>query len=239
MFIRSRRSGVRRRRFRRSKRVFRRGRSRFRRSSIRRFSRAQGRGRLRHSFKSGWSGSLDFTGGTTTSTYITGSSFAISQLTNWSAMLSLFDDYRINGLRIRWFSPWTEALPTSAYVLRLHSVIDRDDITPPASVDAFRAYPSYRCVELTRARGGSYARFWKPNVLNLVASNASGTVIARSHMRPPVLDATDNAVAHYGVKWALELVGFGVGPTDPMPMGLNFKLRYDITYYVTMSGAPN
>lgn len=225
-----RRSGFRRRGgFRRPRAGYRRYRVYRRKFSRVGLARKQGTGRLRHYFKRSFTGTVNLQASIDNNPYLTGSQFTFQQLPNNSEFSSMFDNYKIHGIKFTWFRP---AIANSAsemdHFVRLHTAIDYNDASTPSSINTLMEYDNYRVVALhdQYMTNGKYSRFWRPKIAKEIYR--STTTTAYEAQRPGFIDCNYLDVPHYGIKWALE-VQDGQAPSPTQPADITFQ--YTITYY--------
>lgn len=120
-------------------------------------------------------------------------SFQINNLPNNTEFLSLFDQYRIVKVQMRFIPYQTVANPTASKSI-LVSVADYDDSTPLASLQEAYQYSSCR---ITNALG---EHVW--TIRPRIAKAAYGSGVFSSYANEPAqwIDSGSNTVSHYGIK---------------------------------------
>lgn len=131
----------------------------------------------------------------------TGYAMSLSQLPNVGDFTGLFDQYKITGAKLTLTPALSEGInsplfgtATSLGFSRVHSVIDYDDNTAPASEDAMLEYGSHK----STAPFKTHSRYIRPKVLNEVYRSAITTAYAPKSSQ--YLDMTYTDVPHYGLK---------------------------------------
>lgn len=128
-------------------------------------------------------------------------SFALSQLPNVSDFTSLFDQYKLTGVKVTLTPALSEGIASplagTASPLgfsRVHSVIDYDDNTAPTSEDQLLEYGSHK----STAPFQTHSRYIKPKLLQEIYRSSLTT--AYSPRANTYLDLTYTDVPHLGMK---------------------------------------
>ncbi len=123
-------------------------------------------------------------------------SFALSDLPSYTDFTSLFDQYRIAEIILEFIPvsvPFGESTSSTAYP-SIHSVIDLDDDTLPASVDTLRQYATHQVVPNQKY----FRRVLTPR---FAVAAYSGAFTSYSQSQPfQWIDSASAGVLHYGVK---------------------------------------
>jgi len=123
--------------------------------------------------------------------------FALSSLEGTGTLVSLFDFYRIDTVRVT-IRPQNTAVqvtaPTTTKLVEFYSVIDYNDQTPAGSAAYMREYDN--CV--ITFPGESAARIFRPK-MSAVVKSAAGTDYMS--VEPQWLNTSSDDVLHYGVKY--------------------------------------
>lgn len=148
--------------------------------------------------------------GTSTATISTGGiatpiatahTFSLAQLPGVADFTGLFDQYKITGAKISYtpaasegiLTPQASASAALGYS-RVHSVIDYDDSTAPASEDQLLEYGSHK----STAPFQTHTRFLKPKILQeIYRSGISTSYAPKGNV---YLDMSTTDVPHYGLK---------------------------------------
>lgn len=147
-------------------------------------------------------------------------SFTLSQVAGSSDFTSLYDQYRINGVKYMLIPRGNTAEITAAsgasavyqgQSTGVFSIIDYDDNTAPTSISQLMEYQN---VKMTRAHQ-MHSRYIKPR-LNLQGITNIGTGATGQIMNTRGwLDCTNTNVPHFGLKFALQ-------------QSVNYNLTYDV-----------
>lgn len=129
-----------------------------------------------------------------------GYNFTLSQLPNYTEFTNLFDSYRINKILVK-FIPSHNSSDVGAggqYIPNFHTILDYNDSTAPASLNAMYEYQNWRM-----SRGVSaHKRIWTPASLDSVATTAG---VASSNPTYKQWISTSSAdIPHYGLKYGIE-----------------------------------
>lgn len=141
--------------------------------------------------------------------------FTLDMLPNYTEFTVLFDQYKINGVRLT-ITPFSSDSPVQLATVGgnsnqsvsgfLHSITDYDDNTPVAAsvagINAMRQYESYRCSRLFK-HGAVMSRYIRPHI----AQSAYGASVFTSFQNsgPKWIDSNSPLVEHYGVKGVFEV----------------------------------
>lgn len=130
---------------------------------------------------------------------------ALSVLPNVSEFTSLYDQYRINGIKVTLIPRGNQsdigtASGTVAQSVGVFSVIDYDDINPLTSLNQAMQYQN---LKMTRSHQ-IHSRYFKPRILNSVLANAGTGAVANAGSTRGWLDVTSDNIPHMGVKFVLQ-----------------------------------
>lgn len=163
-----------------------------------------------HHFKRAFSGGITIPSTAATTQYFA-YTFSLSQIVNASEFTSLFDQYRINRIVMR----FRLAVDTANYVgvptgivPRMFWFIDYDDATAPASLNEFRERP--KCKQTTLSA-------YKPTIVKftpavLVTGYESGVSSMYMPKFKQWIDIADPTTQHFGVKFAIDQFAENVTP---------------------------
>lgn len=151
--------------------------------------------------------------------------FTLNEVPNRSEFTSLYDQYRINGVKITWIPRGNVAdiAPTgTAGVFQgqstgVFSAIDYDDATVPTSINQLNEYQNCKMTRATQM----HSRYLKPRI-NLQGTTNQGTgATGATFNTRGWLDCTQDNVPHFGVKYAFQ-------------QSVNYAMTYDlkVDYYL-------
>ena len=156
-----------------------------------------------------------------------GFSFQLSDLPNVSEYTSLFDQYKITGIKLRIVprtSMTTQGVVTGTTAMvgygQVVTALDFDDAANPIAKDTLLEYGSAKYT----ASNKIHTRYFKPKVLNAVWVNIASTGYAA--VKAPWIDQANNNLPHYGLKMWIDAPENSGG-------GSNSSISYDgyATYY--------
>ncbi len=134
-------------------------------------------------------------------------SFALSDLPGYTDFTSLFDQYRIAQITAR-FIPGVSlfgASTTTTDIPDLHTAIDLDDATAPASVDTIRQFSTHQVTPNQRY----VERVFTPR---FALASYSGAFTSYAQSNPGQwIDSNSPSVEHYGIKQGLTAVSVASG----------------------------
>lgn len=126
-----------------------------------------------------------------------GTSFGAGGLNNFSALSTVFDEYRIKSVEVWLRCAGPACSPTYATNLRLVSVIDYDNTTVTGYTSGnFESYAN--CITTSQYDG--HYRKWVPHVADALYA---GAFTGYGNKIAPWIDCQSNAVQHYGLKCAI------------------------------------
>lgn len=147
--------------------------------------------------------------------------FTFSQIPNNAEFTALFDQYRINKIKLQLIPNFTgsDLNPTSSVVAlpNIWSVIDYDDNTSPANLNDLLQYPNVRMTRGQRI----HTRYWTPAVGTDV-----GGVASASQKYKQWIDMSTTSIEHYGFKYFIDQLNTG-------PVG---TWRVFATFYFSCKG---
>lgn len=150
--------------------------------------------------------------------------FAIQDVPGLSDFTSLFDYYKISGVKLRFttlLDPTSQAAGNSFYP-KLYTAIDLDDDTPPTSSDDLRQRANCKIHWLQPNR--SYDIFLRPRYLKNVY--ISGVSTGYEIGKQTWLDLSNTNIPHYGLKFVIENLANDLGQS----------VQVEATYYIAMRG---
>lgn len=143
-------------------------------------------------------------GSDTVSTYAEATLFRLSDIPANAEITSLFDMYKITGIKYRWVitkdPDWTGASVsgTTGLSVRIMHCIDRTDGTVPGSLAELQQYDNVKEDYLNADRPASPWRFFKPTILSQnVGQFGSVSGLAES----PWLVTASTSALYTGIKW--------------------------------------
>lgn len=145
-----------------------------------------------HHFKRTFIGEILSSG---TSASFAGYSVNLSQLPNYTEFTTLFDQYRINKVVVKFVPSFTQdTIGSTEITPNLQSVIDYNDVTTPTATSELLQYQSYR-----RTRGNqTHTRVFTPSTLVDISDTAS------SPKWKQWLSTANATLPHFGLKVALD-----------------------------------
>ena len=140
-----------------------------------------------------------------------------------ASLRTLFDQYQILGVAIRWYLTSSTVAPAGIPACTFATSIDRDEGAPPLSYDDLLQRANCKTKILSGAGGMTQMvkHYQKPRVLNMIYMGPTST--AYSLGRKSLIDIMNPGVPHYGLIWALQADG------TAMP---DFQLNIQRTYYL-------
>lgn len=169
----------------------------------RRIPRGMGGRQIVHSFKrTVWQSAAFSVGAVVASGAI---SFNLNALPNVTEFTSLFDQYRINAVKITFMPRGNSAeVGTNNNNTKLFTVIDYDDDTAPATLDALLQYETLKTTTVAR----DHTRYMKPRFAVTTYQTALTTGYGS---RTGWIDCESNLVPHYGLKyWVPAVAGANI-----------------------------
>jgi hypothetical protein len=130
----------------------------------------------------------------TTITALAAFSFAISSFASYADYLTVFDQYRFDGIEV-WIEPLVSQSSVNAVVGSLVSTIDVDDGTTPSN---FNTVIDHQSAIVSTGEAGHYHR-WRPHMAVAVYS---GAFTSFSNAPAGWIDSGSPNVQHYGLKLA-------------------------------------
>lgn len=147
-------------------------------------------------------------------------SFTLSQVPNNVEFTSLYDQYRINGIKwtliprgnIADITPTGTAGVFQGQSTGVFTALDYDDATTPTSVNQLMEYQN---VKMTRAHQ-MHSRYFKPRYnLAGVENLGTGLITNIKNTKAGWLDCDKITVPHFGIKYCLQ-------------QNVNYALQYDV-----------
>jgi len=128
--------------------------------------------------------------------------FRLDDLPNVTEFTNLFQEYKINAVKLRFVPSYNDSTSGAVAANRLpifHMVKDDDDIAPPTTVDQLYQYDSYQM----RRTDKPFTMYIRPKALGLAyrVGVTSGQMPGKGGWMS--CDTAD--VPYYGLKWASDL----------------------------------
>lgn len=144
-----------------------------------------------------------------------------SILPQWSTFASLYDEYRIFGMKVQFTPSIATSFPGTNINLH-YSVIDYDDVGSPPNASALRQYQTLKIRRGTKA----FSRYIKPRFTAAALPSVSGTTVTpRSTLGWLNTTNGGETVQHYGLKGWIENMGLTPLPND-------YTIRIEIKLYI-------
>lgn len=161
-----------------------------------------------------------------TSDTFTNQFFALSSVPNYTEFTNLYDQYKINAVKVTLIPRGNTAEITASsgastvfqgQSVGVFSVIDYDDTAVLANINEACQYQNMKMTRATQ----QHSRYLKPRFNLLSVTNQGTGATGASQNTRGWLDCDYINVPHYGVKWALQ-------------QNVNYNLTYDvkIDYYL-------
>lgn len=161
-----------------------------------------------------------------TSDTFTNQFFALSNVPNYTEFTNLYDQYKINAVKVTLIPRGNTAEITASsgastvfqgQSVGVFSVIDYDDTAALANINEACQYQNMKMTRATQ----QHSRYLKPRFNLLSITNQGTGATGASQNTRGWLDCDYINVPHYGVKWALQ-------------QNVNYNLTYDvkIDYYL-------
>lgn len=136
--------------------------------------------------------------------------FNLAQLPNMSEISNLFSQYKITGVKLRFFytnDAATTATQSSGY---FYFVFDDNDAAVPTSLDQMYQYPRLKICKMTQLDGKRNSPFIRPKAAMEVHRTGSTTSYA-AYRSNPWIDLTNDSglTNHYGIKIAYDQISTG------------------------------
>lgn len=149
-------------------------------------------------------------------------SFALNGVPGYNEWNTLFDEYRISGIKIT-FKPNANIVDAGSSGGTFYYLVDRNDAIPPASEQEMLEWQGVR--SFLPSVGQFRKIFFKPNVKTALAANSTDSTVALVGLKySPWIQlqgvAASQGIVHYGLKW---LWGASSAPGS---------MRIYITYYI-------
>lgn len=134
--------------------------------------------------------------------YIAAYSFTFGQLVNVGEYTALFDQYQITTIVVKWYlriDPSAQTAATASFP-KMYYFRDYDDAAPPPTLNNFREHA--RCQVRVMNPNRPITVRLKPAILQQLYQTA--VAAGYGPKWNTWIDMNDNAVPHYGIKWAID-----------------------------------
>lgn len=169
-------------------------------------------------------------------TYAWGMNFSLDKIVNASEFATLFDEYKIAGVRVQFNVNFNSAQPNHNNNLPyMRCYVDNDDSATPNSSSLLSEFQQRAGVVQKRlGPGGGISMYFKPKMLMAAATSAGGNVTEVTG-NSKWCDMAQTNMAHYGLKCLLQDFPSSISGTDEDMY--KFALKGRVTYYVKFRGA--
>lgn len=155
--------------------------------------------------------------------------FTLDSLPNYQEFTSLYDLYKINGIKLSFVPSASEYINSTTSSVtgqngfqRFHTVLDFDDTSVPVSENELLQYTSLK----STPGWATHSRYFKPRV-NTVVEGIVGATLAASSTAPKWISTQDPSVEHLGVKV------FVPPPIAGANIGASITYTVYATYYLS------
>jgi hypothetical protein len=181
-------------------------------------------GRDVHYFKRMINNPGQFVGNALYTPLLQANSFNFNQLTGASEFTTLFDQYKIEKIMVKFFlkiDPSAQSAAGASYP-KFYWVADHDDDTAAPTLNALREHTKCRVRVMNPNRPVTV--IFKPSILGMRYKTVSTT--GYSPMFNQWLDCNDSTVPHYGIKWGIDDL-----------TNTNYKVDTEVTYWFACKDA--
>lgn len=144
----------------------------------------------------------------------------LDQCQAYTDMVSLFDRYKISGIKLKFIPLSTEATVGNAVPMIAYA-IDLDDASVPSSYAEINQKYNVKKKRLDKP----FSIYLKPRVAASVYNGLTTGYAVGS--KSVYIDCNDHGVPHYGLKWWIRDISLGATTT-------NTVVRIETTYYLSM-----
>lgn len=153
-----------------------------------------------------------------------GYNFSLNQLPNSAEYSTLYDQYRILGIKVTFYPAITQSFLTATIGAQapgeFYSVIDHDTSNPPASIGAYLQYDTLRRSFFNRP----HSRYFRPQCLVKAVMNSDTTATAATNLnRKSWIDMGSMDAKYFGL-----LVAYSVSDSTTVYAQL---IRATATFY--------
>lgn len=145
--------------------------------------------------------------------------FKFDDIPNKTEFTNLFDQYRINGILVRFIPNFTGSdinpSTTAQSVPNIWTIIDHDDAATPANLNEMMQYPNCK---MTRGQN-VHKRYFRPSCLVDVAGITTGVKFKQW------LNMANTNIPHYGLKYHVDQTQAEIG-----------TWRVFVTYFFSCKG---
>lgn len=156
-------------------------------------------------------------------------SFRAADMANISEFQSLFDQFRINAVRINFIPSYNVGFQSSATsgslpIPYIYTVVDYDDANVPTSIPQLQQYQSLKTKMFSRP----HHRYFKPKCNSAALITSSSTSFGFQSMRAPWIDVSNPgpSVLHYGLRGCIQFTETALLPGGFAP------IRVTAIYYL-------
>jgi len=158
-------------------------------------------------------------------------SFRLDQVTSYTELTNLFDNYKINAVVIKfWWHQQPSTVDQNLIATPImHWAVDTNDVTPPPNLATLKQYSSYRVHQFKDAGLYTIKLYPKPQVATY--RTALTTAYGPKKMW---IASTYSDTPHYGFKFWIDGSQTAAGGAGTQDIG---GLTYEITYYVSVKNS--
>lgn len=155
--------------------------------------------------------------------------FELSDLPNYTEFTTLFDRFRITGIKYRWVlinEPTGAAITTSTNrgaSVKVGWVHDYDDATAPTAATQLYQYASYKEIWLNSNKMTSRWFYFKPSTLSVNYYGVANTNSCTANFKD-MIDCDYPTTDHYGIKYNVN------------PVYAGQQVKFECFYYVKLHG---
>lgn len=145
--------------------------------------------------------------------------FRLNQVPNYTEFTALYDQYKINAVKITFLPEQTQSVSLSTAnnatgSARFFSVVDYNDSAAPSSIDQLREYQSCKFTSIFKP----HKRYFKPRILDSSGIYNPG--------RPWLSTQTGASITHYALKIGIEPTQATVATVDQFTVEVKYYLSF-------------
>lgn len=146
-------------------------------------------------------------------------SFKLSDLSNSDEFTALFDQYRINAVKLQIVPTFTSNdIANELTMASIHSAIDHNDNNPPGALSDLMEYDTYKRSKMSRG----HKRYFRVNLLTPLTASSSSTTW-KKWINTASVGLNPGEAEYYGLKFWID------GITQTTEIAANFEVY--ATYY--------
>jgi len=146
--------------------------------------------------------------------------YTLADVPNVGEFLNLFDNFRITGIKLKFFPPWIDSTSTSTNIGQFYYAFDNDSAAAPTSITDLQQYPNHHSRSLNSQ---PFTFFFRPRAVNLLSTSSVYGIAPKGQWVDTV---SSSGAQYFGFRWWWQETGGISTYSLTMPVEQTYYLQF-------------